>query len=391
MTIAHQLILADDLTGACDAAAPFAMEGGSVCVRWGESAFASSDCETFAVCMGTRSLRSGDAERAAFRFARQARELGFQRVLQKMDSTLKGNYAAEMAGVLHDHGYQAAIVAPALPEMGRQIVGGRLLLAGNDTLAMPSLLEAIERRCALPVHAIDAQQLRHGGAALATFVASWPDKPRIYVVDGETDGDLDVVAEAIALLDSQVLAVGSSGLAARIARQRGADRVTVSVDREPNATGARSLVFFIGSDNPCTTTQAEALVAARLARRLDESRDVDMQIGVNAEAGVYSIVPIGWGPEQSALIDAVLRASIPERVAGFVLTGGDTAQLVCDRAAAEGIKIQGEITRGIPWGRLMGGVFDGTSVATKAGGFGGDDALVRVGEFLLQRTPTTAR
>jgi uncharacterized protein YgbK (DUF1537 family) len=44
--------------------------------------------------------------------------------------------------------------------------------------------------------------------------------------------------------------------------------------------------------------------------------------------------------------------------------------------------LEREILPGIPWGRLIGGSAGGTAVATKAGGFGEIDALVRVADFL---------
>jgi uncharacterized protein YgbK (DUF1537 family) len=154
MTNHRQLILADDLTGACDAAAPFTAGGRSVCVRWGASSLADNDCDTVAICLETRALQSSDAENVAFRYARKARDLGFQHVLQKMDSTLKGNFAAEMAGVLRAYDYWAALVAPAFPEMGRQIIDSRLLVDNEASWVTPSLLEMIQQRCAFPVHPV---------------------------------------------------------------------------------------------------------------------------------------------------------------------------------------------------------------------------------------------
>jgi D-threonate/D-erythronate kinase len=40
-----------------------------------------------------------------------------------------------------------------------------------------------------------------------------------------------------------------------------------------------------------------------------------------------------------------------------------------------------EIVPGIPRGILRGGMFDGLPVATKSGGFGDADALIRIADF----------
>jgi uncharacterized protein YgbK (DUF1537 family) len=46
------------------------------------------------------------------------------------------------------------------------------------------------------------------------------------------------------------------------------------------------------------------------------------------------------------------------------------------------MRLYGEVDAGMPWGRLIGGPADGLPVVTKAGGFGGDDALVQAVSFL---------
>ena len=60
-----------------------------------------------------------------------------------------------------------------------------------------------------------------------------------------------------------------------------------------------------------------------------------------------------------------------------MLTGGDTALAVCRALGASALWLDGEIERGMPRGRLADGPHEGLSVVTKAGGFGGGDALLR--------------
>ena len=72
-------------------------------------------------------------------------------------------------------------------------------------------------------------------------------------------------------------------------------------------------------------------------------------------------------------------------VRGVILSGGDTAELVCRALKATGIKLEREIAPGIPWGRFVGGHADGMAIATKAGGFGEENSLVVITDFLATR------
>ena len=84
------------------------------------------------------------------------------------------------------------------------------------------------------------------------------------------------------------------------------------------------------------------------------------------------------------------QRSVATRPAGLVLVGGQTARLVCRRLQAQGVRIEGELEPGVPYGRLIGGVWDGLPVVTKAGGFGGPDTLLdavrALGVSSLERT-----
>jgi uncharacterized protein YgbK (DUF1537 family) len=60
-----------------------------------------------------------------------------------------------------------------------------------------------------------------------------------------------------------------------------------------------------------------------------------------------------------------------------VLTGGDVAVAGLRALEATTVDLAPEgVETGIPLGRVRGGAADGLAVATKAGGFGGDAAIV---------------
>jgi uncharacterized protein YgbK (DUF1537 family) len=64
------------------------------------------------------------------------------------------------------------------------------------------------------------------------------------------------------------------------------------------------------------------------------------------------------------------------------LIGGDGARAALHRLGASAIRVVGAQLEGIPVGLVVGGRADGMPVFTKAGGFGNEDALVRLVEGL---------
>src|SRR5262249_20928191 len=65
----------------------------------------------------------------------------------------------------------------------------------------------------------------------------------------------------------------------------------------------------------------------------------------------------------------------------MVLSGGDTASLVCHPMEVGCIELRREIADGIPAGVVFGGLFDQLPVVTKSGGFGRTDDLIKVADF----------
>jgi uncharacterized protein YgbK (DUF1537 family) len=75
------------------------------------------------------------------------------------------------------------------------------------------------------------------------------------------------------------------------------------------------------------------------------------------------------------LAQIVAAPGVSSQVGGLVLTGGDVAAAVSTALGATTLWLEGEITPGIPWGVLEGGRLHDRRIATKAGSFGGADAL----------------
>jgi uncharacterized protein YgbK (DUF1537 family) len=152
-----------------------------------------------------------------------------------------------------------------------------------------------------------------------------------------------------------VLPVGSGGLAAAYAPALGKlHRRAAKAVGLPRSN--RPAVFWIGSLHPAATVQMDRLEASGLPYRLVR---VDMD---RAQTDV------------SELVASIQRGEL----GALVLSGGATARRVLENLGAKAIEIRGESIPGAPWGTIVAGVADGSTVITKSGGFGDPDAFVRI-------------
>jgi uncharacterized protein YgbK (DUF1537 family) len=323
------VLIADDLTGACDAAVHFA--GAEVLI----------DRETQAARVVAISTESRDLAPAEIRraWAMAAAQFSAEHIFQKIDSTLRGNTAVEIAAAMGAFGCDAAVVCPAFPAQGRVVETGWLRIRGTPEFAPIDVAARLQLPCR----------------------------------DACSDDDLDRIVAGNFATGRRILWVGSAGLASALARRLGGER-------RPQAAVRRGpALFCIGSDHDVTMGQEAALLAKRVAVQAD-SRE---RICAALARGQHVVVRIARG-----------CGTVSELIAGapaaaLVLSGGDTASLVCAAAGVRRIELCDEIVSGVPRGILRGGEFEGTSVVTKSGGFGDRDALIQVADFFACQNPTT--
>src|SRR5947199_4668329 len=114
-------ILADDLTGALDAAAPFALPGQPIDVIWATARPPLSG--GFAFDSETRELPARRAEAAVESFLPHLASRGLS--LKKIDSLLRGNTIIEVAACWKSGMFRSLVMAPAFPAQDRITRGGR--------------------------------------------------------------------------------------------------------------------------------------------------------------------------------------------------------------------------------------------------------------------------
>src|SRR3954469_18488584 len=106
------LVVADDLTGACDAAVHFAMRGvRPVIVRLPGHDY-RGDARALACSTESRDLGAGEIQKSLYELADEFAGVPVGRVFKKIDSTLRGNVGMEVAAARDAFQCEAAVVCP---------------------------------------------------------------------------------------------------------------------------------------------------------------------------------------------------------------------------------------------------------------------------------------
>jgi D-threonate/D-erythronate kinase len=337
-------LLADDLTGACDAGAAFLTAGREVRVWLGEKALFAAAEPVQAFNTASRALPASEAAAAVARAA-AAMETGAGAILfKKIDSAGRGPIAAELRAAQQALGARAILLAPGFPAAGRTVHNGILEVrdfseSANLSVDLCALFPASMRNeIALVSRAHEVAPALDSGKT-------------VLVCDSATQEQLNAFAHT-AQHCTGLLYAGSAGLARAIAHLHRA------TPPEKRPAALRTLVIA-GTPHPVTRLQLEQL-------------EKQMEGGATPARASVQILRVECGAGDEARIRDVFRTLEPE---ALILTGGDTALFAAQALGAHSILLKGEFHAGIPWGTLEGGDAHGRTVVTKSGGFGSASAL----------------
>ena len=382
-------IIADDLTGACDAGAVFC-GGGPVPVFVAPGA-PDAAWPVAAVDSESRALTPRDAGRRMRALAgRLASRLAGGVVLKKIDSTLRGPIGAELDALL-SAGPGGALLCPAFPAQRRLVRGGVLHVDGVPAHesavgrdrdypgATSDVLEILGRQTRRPLRRVTLEAVRGGDVGLLRALDGGDGG--IAVADAETDGDLAALARA-ALARGTLLA-GSAGLAAALSAALG-----TAGGPAPLPAG-RAWLVVAGSRHPATRAQIAVLasggatmLAVRAGAPLDPRAAIDA-LGAGRPVVVASAEDDAGGPGAIAAALAAAGARIVGAVRPSLVcaTGGETAHALVSALGASHLELAGAPASGLAVGQLIPTDSSGMPrlwLLTKAGGFGPPDLLARL-------------
>ncbi len=376
-------VLADDLTGACDAGVQFAERGIATWVRTGVAAEAA---EIEVMVTNSRDDPPAMACAKVQRACKTLREEGRELLYKKIDSTLRGNLGIEIAAALESCGATLALVAPSFPAQGRTLEAGRLRVNGV-ALARGRLPNLLHEQGIAGVTHIPRQCLTGGGKALiARLDEAAKAAPMVVTIDAITQEDLGFIAQAAGDYPARILMVGSAGLAMAVA-QLLATRHGRHASPPPPAEGAKAglVALVVGSTTPATAEQLTQFMVTHRCAVFDLPTTNLWPLRRALREQRHVILRVAFQGELRRSLARCRKVFTDHDVRGVILSGGETATLACEAWEAAGIRLEGEIAPGLPWGRLAGGPAQGLPLATKAGGFGDRKALNIMAEFLAQQ------
>ena len=396
------LILADDLSGAADCASAFARAGMDATVAFGDGSARMSPASVLAIDADSRRLPASQAAQIHQDLHARFYAEGML-VYKKIDSTLRGNFAEELAAMAPAAGL--AIVAPAFPEAGRTTRDGCQYVYGapleqSEIWRVEGMNGAADIAALLGHHGLrtvrlSLSALRSERADVAVQLAAFArNGVQAVVCDAETDADLRLIAQASLDVPTRCFWVGSAGLATHLATAvRQALPRTLPIASKPTVRGA--ILTVVGSMSGISREQARQLDAAtgigctevpidvlqggpldaawldlqqRLGGALADGRDLLLMIGTNAVVD----------PDQGiVLCEALARLVSPltAEVGALIATGGETARALLGTMGYHSLRLAGEVEAGVPLSVAVGP--RALAVITKAGAFGSGDTLLR--------------
>jgi 4-hydroxythreonine-4-phosphate dehydrogenase len=412
------LILADDLSGAADCAIACIGPGLSAAVVFGNREHDPAS-EVLSIDCDTRHLApAAAAERVARLLHRYTpdREL---LLFKKIDSTLRGNVAAELAAILEvrrkmhfGNGRIIAVLAPAFPASGRTTVDGNQLVHGrllheSDTWkyqpsACPTYIPSMLAAAGMQSAVIGLSLVRSEEAILRLTMKTLAASADVLVCDAETDEDLRAIAHASFALGRETIWAGSAGLAYHLPQAAGLHGEIVPV--EPLRFAAGPTLIVIGSMSSIALEQVEVLRHASNVRSVSIAPRALLsgpqspyaeELAATLRAGQDVLVTLEAGerfdPTEGLLLSAAfgtMMAPIADAVGALIASGGETARSILASWGVTGLRMIDELEPGLPfavtegWRRQL-------PVITKAGAFGGQQTLLHCWQFLpsLDRSP----
>lgn len=435
MTRGSVTVIADDLTGAQDAAVQFRPSGGAVTLlapeHWGE--FASYP--VVAVTTESRALSAGEAARRVRLVARHLKDTygeALPRVYKKIDSLLRGRLGQEIDALLEELGLAYAVVAPAYPAQGRITAGGLHLVggipvaesdAGRDPLTPVTeshLVRLLSGQSRHRVGHLPLDVVMAGASAIRRHLRGLSeDGVRVVAADATTETHLEALSAVVAS-EAGALPCGSAGLAGPLARVLSPGG-PAQERREPpkheapghadNGPDRRGTLIICGTQSRAGLGQVAEVqargaaevkplapdrlaapgewlkVVEECARAAGDSLREGKNVLIYVLERAWESPPV---PAESArAVSAAILSALGElgrRLAGeagrLILTGGDTAMSVCAALGVRALAVEGELLPGVVAGRMLGagGVsgVPGVQVITKAGSFGDPATLARL-------------
>jgi 2-keto-3-deoxygluconate permease len=418
------LVVADDFTGANDTGVQFSKRNLKSIVITNKQNISNSlkDCDVLVVDTESRFDDMEEAYRKTYETGRIVKTENLRCIYKKLDSTFRGNIGAEISGLMDSLELQHAVIVPAFPSNYRITRNGMVYVKGellaeteisNDPRSPVKesfIPKIISQQTDKNIGIINFTDVKAGQQRLMQELYSLINEGvQIIVIDALDDKDMDLIASVTAPLKEKILFVGSPGFAeylpkyldpvkkkksnvviagsvSEVTRKQieyAVNRLTITlidVDIEKLFKGEKhhekTRIMDIVKD---ASRKGEDIIIRSASSR-------EMVAGSIEQGKKYGLS----GSEVSEIISLFLGEIAGEiiqkiKINGILLTGGDTAIKTAHNLNISGTVVRNEIQPGIPYGRFIEKRYKDVIVVSKAGGFGNEEAVFQVLDFLANR------
>ncbi len=418
------LVIADDLTGSIDTGVQFAQQGIATLVtvdRELKLNHLAPDLQVLVVDAESRHLSPDDAARRVRKIAESARKQDVKYFYKKTDSTLRGNVGAELDAVITASGCDALSFIPAFPKTSRytrngfQFIGDKLLHQtqyGSDPLDpvkssfIPEILGSQTRRKVVTANLNVTGKNREETSRDA----------EIFLFDCESETDLLEIGEALRARKMLNLTAGSAAFAGMLPELLQLPRTDQDFPRPKGP-----LLIINGSLNEVSLKQA-TYAAQKGVKTFDLTPEI-LTGSPFETAGYNKVLLFNLARESSAGHDVIIRTAadrsqlddlfkgnyqdkdirntclqVSAHLGKIVfdilqksffntvtIFGGDTLIGILKALSIIGVRPMKEIYPGIVVSRMEGATRS-LSLISKAGGFGEEDAIMRIIEYAKGET-----
>ncbi len=410
--------LADDLTGSMDTGVQLLKGGYQVGIPLSDDKATDHEQHVDVTVLNTnsRNATAHEAEAAVHQALETLRRSKRELIYKKIDSTFRGPIGTE-AKIIGSWTSRCVVVVPAIPSNGRVTAGGYHLVHGvpiSETSyaeeparsrADSSLPSILELQCGLACGLVPLSAVVRGPQAISETLDNLMGRGmKIMVGDATTESHLSAYASAIKAQGSRLLACGSAGLMSHLFPS-----LSASPPRGIEASKA-PVVLLAGTTNSVAQSQIKLAVASGLFKPLGVKVERLVETAAERRREIARVARAGKGAieagEDVAIISGrelafpkgkarVKRATIAEafgemarilledfETGALVATGGDIALACCRALEGKFLQITGEPVPLVVAGKLQGGVRPDLPIVTKAGGFGSEDAFIRLHQII---------
>ncbi len=418
------VIIADDFTGVLDTGVQFSKLGIPTLVTTDtelDFLSISGDIQVLAIDAETRHASPAAAYNRVYKLAQKAIKSGIPHIYKKTDSTLRGNIGSELVALLDAANQTQLVFAPAFPK-NRRVTRRGIQYCGDTEIHKTAF--AID-----PLNPITTSNIKDilqsqtdisiqlsSVDAYETVISTTPTDKTICVFDASTDEDFHRLGNLMKDYNKSALMAGSAGLAAILPSV-----IDFSPVQKKQVLHGEFPLVIVGSVNQTSLNQIQdarkngfPVIALTPEQRLNPAyfdsagsdafmQTVKQTLSQNGKIVIGTICDRKQMEDTSAYAKLlnIPEEEIPSRIVNnigrfvrkvldseitntFVIFGGDTLLGVLNSIHYHGIIPVAEIFPGVVLSQIQ---YKNKNLllATKAGGFGDNDAITRICSYLLCR------